>query len=259
MESETVHGSIDVGVLSKIYLVAFGSLSVIVLKFSWIQHLNQGRCTIQKDPSGFWTCSSNVGKDATRKNPFILPANASLVFFVEDVRDLEWRVVVFHKPRSRREIGSDAHKPFRSHREETALETPLSEVMESASITRGAPQEVPEVEVYSIDAELSMAVDEAMFEDTQYEEELELASPRSADHLAKFSIGRLYVVIRNRSHELFSLLALSTVVSVYDAPMNANRLCTVFSDALSAWIGDLNTSRLHVGTNKSLHRYSVYS
>lgn len=178
MESETVEGSIDVGVLSKIYLVAFGSLSVIVLKVSWIEHLNQGRRTIRKDPAGLWTCFFNAREDGTRKNPFILPANSSQVFFVEDMRDPEWRVVVFHEPRSRRVFGRDAHDPFRSYGEETALETPLPEVMNPASITPGEPQEVLLAEVHSIDARLSLAVDEAMFDDTEYEEEVELSSPR---------------------------------------------------------------------------------
>lgn len=53
LEREFVEGYIDVGVLDKIYLVAFGSLSVIVLKISWIQHMNQGRRAIRKDLFGF--------------------------------------------------------------------------------------------------------------------------------------------------------------------------------------------------------------
>lgn len=52
MESEHVAGSINVGVLTKIYVVASGSLNAIVLKVGWVQHLHQGRCTIRKDSNG---------------------------------------------------------------------------------------------------------------------------------------------------------------------------------------------------------------
>lgn len=183
-ESEIVDGSIDVGVLSRIYLVAFGSLTVIVLKVSWIQHLNQGRHAIRKDPAGFWTCRFNAREDETRKNPFILPANASQVFFVEDLREPESRVVVFHEPRSRRVIGSDAHDPNSSYGKEMALETPLPHGPEAASTTLGAPRRVPPEAVQSIDLRLSIPVDDATFQDTEYEEECEVESSRSPFNLA---------------------------------------------------------------------------
>lgn len=115
--------------------MAFGSLSVIVLKILWIQHLNQGRRTIRKDSLGFWTCLFDAREDSNRRNPFLLPANVSQVFFVEDTGDPNWKVVVFQDRRSRRVIGPDARDPFRMDKDEMALETPLPEETQSASRT----------------------------------------------------------------------------------------------------------------------------
>lgn len=173
-DSECVSGSIDVGVLNKIYLVAFGCMSIIVMKVSWIQHVNQGRRTIRKDRGGFWTCQYNSREDSTRRNPFLLPANAAQVLFVEDSQNPQCRVVIFHEPRSRRVVCRDAHEQLDVNDEEMDLETPIPTVLESSIMERGLPQEVPLEQVQLIDADIEMAVDDAVFDDTQYEEEMEM-------------------------------------------------------------------------------------
>lgn len=173
-ESECVPGAIDLGILRKIYLVAFGSLNVIVLKVSWIQHMHQGRPTIKKDVAGFWTCRFDARDDDARRNPFLLPANASQVFFLDDSRDPEWRVVVFHEPRSKRVTGSDAHEQFHADRDEMNFETPCPSMMEDRCAELGAPLAVPLEQVRSPEAQIQMADDEAIFDDTEYEEDLQI-------------------------------------------------------------------------------------
>lgn len=53
LESEVVPGSIDVGILEDVYMVSFGSLNVVVMKISWLKHVDQGRRCIKKDSQGF--------------------------------------------------------------------------------------------------------------------------------------------------------------------------------------------------------------
>lgn len=96
------------------------------------------------------------------------------MFFVEDTGDPDWRVVIFHQPRSKRVIGPDAHDLFRMDDDEMALETPLPEVAQTASTTCGAPHEVPLAQVQSINAQLSLIGDEAIYVDTQYEDDMDM-------------------------------------------------------------------------------------
>lgn len=53
LESEIVDGSFDVGILSAMYMVSFGSLNVVLMKLSWLKHYDQGRRCIKKDSNGF--------------------------------------------------------------------------------------------------------------------------------------------------------------------------------------------------------------
>lgn len=170
-ESECVPGSIDVGILQKIYLVAFGPLNMIILKVSWLKHVDHGCRTIKKDAAGFWTCRFDARGGEARRNSFVLPANVSQVFFVEDTRDPEWRVVVFHEPRSKRVTGGDAHERFEADRDEMDFETPCPATTEDTHMERGEPLPVPLEQVRSIDAQIHMLDDDAIFEDTQYEED----------------------------------------------------------------------------------------
>ena len=61
---------------------------------------------VRKDGMGFWSCKLDVRDDRRRINPYILPANAEQVFFMEDVVTPGWTIVLRHEPRSRRIVGS---------------------------------------------------------------------------------------------------------------------------------------------------------
>lgn len=96
--------SIDVGIIRDIILVNYGDVSCVLLEGSWIKSRDQGRSVIKRDQYGFWTVLYNA-RDAPNENPYVYPAAISQVFFMEDPRNPEWRVVIKHEPRTRRIIG----------------------------------------------------------------------------------------------------------------------------------------------------------
>jgi hypothetical protein len=52
-ESEITGNDIDVGILTNILMVSFGTLSTVIMKVSWIKNIDQGRRIVKKDSSGF--------------------------------------------------------------------------------------------------------------------------------------------------------------------------------------------------------------
>lgn len=84
MDHEDVEKSINLGIPRQIFLVYFGSLTAVVFKVSWIKPTHQGRCAIKRDNLGFWLVSFSAREDSSRKNSFVLPANVSQCFFVDN-------------------------------------------------------------------------------------------------------------------------------------------------------------------------------
>lgn len=73
LDSEVVSGSMDVGVLERVYMVAYGSVNIVVMQVAWLKHLDQGRRCIKKDPYGFWTVDFEAREEPHRRNRFLLP------------------------------------------------------------------------------------------------------------------------------------------------------------------------------------------
>lgn len=167
MESGDLEQAINVGILRQIFLVYFGSLTVVVLKVSWIKQTDQGRRAIKRDNLGFWSVLFSAREDSSRKNPFVLPANVTQCFFVDDQRDPNWKVVVLHEPRSRRIIGS---RDSVADGADFALETPIPEESDQGNVARGIPQEISLEDVQVIDGALAADVDESVFYDTECED-----------------------------------------------------------------------------------------
>jgi hypothetical protein len=59
ISNETVNTMIDVGVLKSIVAVQYAATTVCLMKGSWIMLVQDGRRTIKKDGSGFWTVKYN--------------------------------------------------------------------------------------------------------------------------------------------------------------------------------------------------------
>ena len=67
--------------------------------------MSQGHRTIKKEQHGFWTCKLDKRKDPITKNPFVFPSRVVQVLFVSDQSSPDWKVIIFHKPRSWKIIG----------------------------------------------------------------------------------------------------------------------------------------------------------
>ena len=168
--SERTVNSIEVGILKKIFRVSFSGWSVVVMKVDWVK-----QDMVRKDSMGFWTCKLDVRDSRRRVNPYILPANAEQVFFVEDVLTPGWSVVMRHEPRSRRVVGNS---------EEAFDFNPNSEILSHlerpASYSRGCDtssregdivREVPGGRVAELDANLTIEEDDSHYDDNEYEDE----------------------------------------------------------------------------------------
>lgn len=70
---------VDVGVLKSIILVTYGGTNVCLMKCSWIAATEEGRRTIRKDNSGFWTVKFDARDNAGRHNPYVFPSAVSQV------------------------------------------------------------------------------------------------------------------------------------------------------------------------------------
>lgn len=171
LDSDCAQGSIDVGVLERIYMASYGSLKVVVMRVSWLQHVHQGQRCIKRDPYGFWTANINLREEPHRRNRFILPKLATQVFFMDDPTEVGRKMVIVHEPRSRRVFGSD-DQPFAApNGADLDLEIPLPELSQVSGRQRGAPQIVPQSHVRGIDENFLLPVDDSVFDDTQFVEE----------------------------------------------------------------------------------------
>lgn len=174
LESEVVDGSIDIRFLDAVYMVSFGSLNVVVMKVAWLKDVDQGQHCIKKDSYGFWTTLHHVHEDPHRRNQFLLPRNASQVFFDDDEEEAGRKVVILHEPSSRRVVGFVDTGFLGVGGTELALETPLDFSKGQPGTMRGAVEVVPNEQVSKIEAHMGLAADEDIFDDTQFVEEVDL-------------------------------------------------------------------------------------
>lgn len=168
VESEVVAGCIDVGTVEDIFLVSFGPLKSVVMRVSWIKHVDEGRRTIKKDGHGFWTVRFSAREDSEVRNKYIFPCNATQVFFVDDSSDPHWKVVVRHDPRSKRIVGMKEQEFFGAvgaDLGDAAVKT-LQHVDPAIDI----PQRIPVPEII-VEGGMEPNALEAVYADDQYEED----------------------------------------------------------------------------------------
>lgn len=79
LSGRDTNSTIDVGVLKSILMVTYGGTNVCLMKCSWIGPVEEGRRTIKKDSSGFWTLKFNSRLDERRHNPYVFPSAVSQV------------------------------------------------------------------------------------------------------------------------------------------------------------------------------------
>lgn len=96
--------SIDVGILKNIIMVSYGTLKYVVVEGEWIPSLVKNKSVAKKDPFGFWVVRY-ASRDGLDHNLYIFPLSVLQVFFMANVIDLDWKVVIEYEPRSKRIIG----------------------------------------------------------------------------------------------------------------------------------------------------------
>ena len=167
--------SIDVGILRDIILVCYGEISCVLLEGSWIKSRDQGRAVIKRDQYGFWTVLFNA-RDAENQNPYVYPASITQVFFMDDSRSPEWKVVLRHDPRARRIVTDREQVEFSAPGTCASNARPGStaEVGEEDLRRDVQDEEVPIDQYNTVAAQMEDASDERHLDDTQFEDEFEI-------------------------------------------------------------------------------------
>lgn len=168
--------SIDVGIIRDIILVCYGDLSCVLLEGSWIKSHDQGRAVIKRDQFGFWTMLYHA-REAPNKNPYVYPASISQVFFMEDPRNPQWKVVIRHDPRARRVIGDREELEFGATGTDgsNAFDDDTDDHREQEHTRDNNNDEVASDLYNTVAAQIEDALDVRHLDDTQYEDEFELA------------------------------------------------------------------------------------
>jgi hypothetical protein len=164
----TLASNIDVGILRNILMVSFGSTSFELMEGSWIAAQHQGRANVKKDRYGFWT----VGFETILQ-----------VFFIDDTRDPNMKVVLRHKPRAKR-TSQENDAPFYGAygADDGALVIPHfnnglgigAGVRPNPHIPGGAETVIQGQAVGVVDANTRIPDTDAVYNDVDHEDELEV-------------------------------------------------------------------------------------
>jgi hypothetical protein len=127
--------------------------------------VQDGRRTIKKDGSGFWTVKYNARQDDTWHNPYVFPCAMSQVFFMHDRLQLDWRVVIRSEARNRRRVDENHYIVFGTGgaAEEYDLAASYAQV---APLVDG--DVVDDAVVRAVGATLHLPEDNAHLRDLQY-------------------------------------------------------------------------------------------
>ena len=146
---------------------------------NWIKTVDQGRRVIKKDPLGFWLVHFQSREAPEKHNPFVYPSNVCQVFFLDDVVDPAWKVVLRHDPRSKRIEGEREVHVF-------GASGSVNEALSTRSRGRHAPNRDPSTSQADQDEEFLVEQvnvivyreenpeDENHLSDLQYEDEFDL-------------------------------------------------------------------------------------
>ena len=171
---------IDVGILKNILLISYLGFNCVLMEGSWIKSSSQGRRVIKKDSYGFWTVKYSCREVRDKDNPYVYPSNVSQVFFVDDLRDPAWKVVLRHDPRSKRITGDrEIHlfdAPGTSRPTTSSRSTGARAPGSSSRAVHGddAPEEVPLEQINAFLREEQLPEDDTHLDDTQWLDEVEV-------------------------------------------------------------------------------------
>ncbi|KAG0573462.1 hypothetical protein KC19_VG180400 [Ceratodon purpureus] len=90
-----------VGIIKDIIQVEYGHIKYITLKCSWIRPHLEGSRSIRVDEHGFWSVKI-AARQYPPVEPYVMPSHVKQVYFIEDLRNPEWRIVCNVESRWRR-------------------------------------------------------------------------------------------------------------------------------------------------------------
>ena len=176
VSTDQASSPIDIGILRDIILVCYGDLSCVLLEGSWIKPRDQGRAVIKRDTYGFWTVLFNA-RDTQNENPYVYPSTISQVFFMADSRHPDWKVVLKHDPRARRIVSDNEAAEFGAPGTVSnhGRRGPGTDMGEEEPYRYARDEEIPVDQYNTVAAMIEDALDERHLDDTQYEDEVEIA------------------------------------------------------------------------------------
>jgi hypothetical protein len=92
---------------------------------------------------------------------------------MEDQEDPNWRCVIRHEPQSRKVLGVNDQSSFGIAAIDVGLEGAMPNIVRNPQIGNEAPAQVTLVDVQVIDTVMREAVDDGIYEDDQYVEDVE--------------------------------------------------------------------------------------
>ena len=183
---ENVGSAIVVGILRSILLVHFGSMTTVLMEGSWVAKRRQGRANIKRDRYGFWIVGYYNREEADVHNPYVFPEKVSQVFFMNDTRDSNLKVVLRHEPRGVRVTEDrDVSRFDASGTTDGSLSlpvfnhgrgiTPVNPATGHSSVRPVPEGDVVEAAtVENLQGDPRVAKEDDSFEDVDYEDEVDL-------------------------------------------------------------------------------------
>ena len=176
----------EVGILRSILLVHFGSMTTVLMEGSWIAKKRQGRANIKRDRYGFWIAGFYNRVDREVHNPYVFLKKVSQVFFMDDTRDSNFKVVSRHEPRGIRvteeknvsqfdvsgTTDGSLTLPVFNHGRRIPPLNPASGHRMNQPVPEGDVVQAAAVEDLQSDARIPE--DDGHFDDVDYEDELDL-------------------------------------------------------------------------------------
>ncbi|KAG0504774.1 hypothetical protein M758_2G127700 [Ceratodon purpureus] len=160
-----------VGIIKDIIQVEYGHIKYVTLKCSWIRPQLEGFRTIREDEHGFWSVKFGA-RQYPPVEPYVMPSHVKQVYFIEDLRNPEWRIVCHVEPRSRRNTTDSDDEILRAPgREDAAINIAVDNNDQEEELRR-ASEAVLDVDVAHVLAH-EESDDEIAHEDVDHAEDFD--------------------------------------------------------------------------------------
>ena len=94
-----------VGILREILQLMYQQTPVVLFRGSWVPPNEHGNATLKRDRYGFWMANFRR-RQRSSEQPYVFPAQVKQVFFVDDLVEDGWKVVLQSNCRSARAMDA---------------------------------------------------------------------------------------------------------------------------------------------------------